>query len=185
MKIKCYISLIITVCLLLVAPSIFAEGGTTKDAEKALHIEVENALKLLMAEDSTFGDKLNETYAYVVFPSITKAGFILGGSGGSGEVYKKEKRIGRAKLAAGSIGAQIGGQVFIEVILFEDKNAFEMFTLNKMKLSAQVTAVAISEGAAMNAKFEDGVAVIILAKGGLMAEASVGGQKLTYIPEEN
>ena len=169
----------------MLSPFIFAEEGTTKDAEKALHVEVENALKLLKAEDSTFGNKLNEAYAYVVFPSITKAGFILGGSGGSGEVYKKENLIGRAKLAAGSIGAQIGGQVFIEVILFEDKNAFEMFTLNKMKLSAQVTAVAISEGAAMNAKFEKGVAVIIMAKGGLMAEASIGGQKLTYIPGED
>lgn len=179
-----YTASIIIACMIMLSPSIFAEkDASTKDAEKALHIEVGNALKLLKSKDSSLGSKLNEAFAYVVFPSIAKGGFIIAGSGGSGEVYKKEKRIGRAKLASGSIGAQIGGQVFIEVILFEDQNAFEMFTLNKMKLSAQVTAVAISEGAAMNAKFEEGVAVIIMVKGGLMAEASIGGQKLTYIPE--
>ena len=126
-------------------------------------------------------DKLfNNSYGYVIFPKIGKGAIIIGGSGGNGVVYEKGKTIGTAKMAQLSVGAQIGGESYREIIFFEDKEALDRFKENKVEFTGQISAVAAKSGASANAKYADGVAVFTQDLTGLMAEAAVGGQKFTY-----
>ena len=145
---------------------------------------MKEALKLLKRKDSTFEEALEKAYGYVIFPNVSKGGFIVGAAGGDGEVYAQKKLIGTATLSQGTIGAQIGGQTFIEVVLFEDEDALNVFKESRVEMSAQVTAVAAAEGTGDKAQYERGMFVIILPKKGLMAEASIGGQKLQFYPLE-
>jgi lipid-binding SYLF domain-containing protein len=152
-----------------------------KENEK-LSADVKDAMANFKSKDSSFEKAVKKAHGYVIFPRIAKGGFIFGGAGGAGEVYEQGKMVGRAKLSQGTFGAQIGGQVFSEIILFEDKRALDRFKESKFEMSAQVSAVAAAEGVAENAKYAGGVAVLTLPISGLMAEASIGGQKLDFIP---
>jgi lipid-binding SYLF domain-containing protein len=170
--------------LTFVALAMLVPAQADEAENEKLAKDVQVALSNLKAKDSSFEKTLKKVHGYVIFPRIAKGGFIVGGAGGAGEVYEDGKLIGRAKLSQGTIGAQIGGQVFTEVILFDTKAALDRFKQSRWEMNAQISAVAAAEGVADNAKFSDGVAVITLPVGGLMAEASVGGQKLEFIPLE-
>jgi len=132
--------------------------------------------------DSGLKDTFKKAAGYVVFPNVGKGGFILGGAHGNGHVYEKGKLVGYASLTQVTVGAQVGGQEFSEVIFFETKEALAKFKESQFAMSAQVSAVAAAEGASKNAKYVDGVMVFTKAKQGLMAEASVGGQKFKFEP---
>lgn len=126
----------------------------------------------------------SSSYAYVIFPNVGKGGVGIGGAAGSGAVYEQGKLIGGAKLKQVSVGAQIGGQAYREVIFFENEAAFERFKSNKLEFSAQLGAIAVKEGASANAAYNDGMMIFTQTKGGLMAEATVGGQKFSYEPKK-
>ena len=132
--------------------------------------------------DESMNNLFNKSYGYVIFPNIGKGAAVVGGAGGSGGVYEKGKRIGTAKMVQISAGAQIGAQAYREVIFFEDKAALDRFKENKVEFSGQVSAVAAKSGASANVKYREGVAVFTQELGGLMLEASLGGQKFTYKP---
>jgi lipid-binding SYLF domain-containing protein len=166
--------------LTLTAPA-GAQGGPS---DERLASDVQDALERFAEKDGSFNDTLKTLAGYVVFPEVSKGGFIVGGAGGRGEVYAGGKLIGHAKLSQGTVGAQVGGQKFAEVIFFKHKSAVKRFKKNRVELSAQATATAADKGAAAKAKYADGVAIFILPTAGLMAEASVGGQKLTFYPLE-
>jgi lipid-binding SYLF domain-containing protein len=119
---------------------------------------------------------------YAIFPNVGKGGLVVGGAHGDGLVYQRNTLIGKARLTAVTVGAQIGGQSFEEVIFFETKEALQKFKQSEFAMSAQIGAVAAAEGASKNAKYRDGVLVFTRAKEGLMAEASVGGQKFKFEP---
>lgn len=121
-----------------------------------------------------------QAYGYVIFPNVGKAGFGIGGAAGNGVVYERNKKIGMAKLSQLSIGFQAGGQAYREVIFFESKKELERFKESRFEFSAQASAVAVTEGASANVKYTDGVMVFTMQKGGLMYEASIGGQKFKY-----
>ena len=82
-----------------------------------------------------------------------------------------------------SIGFQWGGQAYSEFLFFEDAAALENFKRGNYELGAQASAVAITAGASADANFVGGVAIFTQAKGGLMYEASVGGQKFKVEPK--
>lgn len=142
-------------------------------------------------------------YGYAVFPTIGKGGFGIGGAYGKGRVYREEKVTGTASLVKVSVGFQWGGQAFSEIIFFEDKRAYEEFTGGNFEFDASASAVAITagveakagtEGATAGAsagpatgvqaktKYNKGMAVFLHAKGGLMYEAAIGGQKFKFTP---
>lgn len=122
----------------------------------------------------------DKAYGYVIFPNVGKGGFGVGAASGNGAVYEHKKCIGMAKLSQLSIGFQAGGQAYREVIFFESKKEMEQFKESRFEFSAQVSAVAVSEGASANVKYTDGVMVFTMQKGGLMYEASIGGQKFKF-----
>lgn len=117
---------------------------------------------------------------YAIFPNVGKAGFGIGGAAGNGVVYEHNTLVGMAKLSQLSIGFQAGGQAYREVIFFESKKDLERFKGSKFEFSAQASAVAVTAGASANVKYAEGVMVFTMQKGGLMYEASIGGQKFKF-----
>ena len=121
-----------------------------------------------------------EAYGYAVFPSVGKGAIGIGGARGKGLVYEQRKLVGKVTLTQVSVGFQLGGQAFREVIFFKDKIAFDDFTRGNFEFDAGVSAVALTAGASADLAYNKGVAVVTATKGGLMYEASVGGQKFDY-----
>ena len=146
-----------------------------KDSKEALNTMIKETPKLKVF--------YNKAYAYAVFPKVTKAGIGIGGAAGRGIVFRDHLVVGTSSLKQASIGLQLGGQQYSEVIFFEDKNAYDNFTNGNLKFGAQASAVAITVGASINAAYHNGVAVFTRAKGGLMYEASIGGQHFQFRPK--
>ena len=142
--------------------------------------ETEEAIKELYKSNPTIQQHFYDAYGFAVYPKITKGGLGVGGAGGKGLVFEDYKVIGGASLAQATLGLQAGGQQYMEVIFFEDKAALDRFKAGKVKFSGQDSAVAFKDGASADIDYQDGVAVFTKAKGGLMAEASLGGQKFKY-----
>ncbi len=151
-------------------------------AQDDLHQKVEEAIAAFRRADSTMTRLFTSDEAYAVFPSVGKGGLILGGAHGNGELFEHGAVTGRASLTQVTVGLQLGGQVYREVIFFADSASLASFKQGHLALSAQVSAVAAAEGRAANAKYREGVLVFTIAKGGLMLEASVGGQKFSFRP---
>ena len=144
------------------------------------------------------------SYGYAVFPTIGKGGIGIGGAHGSGRVYSGGAYLGDASMTQVTIGFQFGGQAYSQIVFFQDKRALEEFTSGSFEFGAQATAVAITAGASAQAStggagtsagsstshtkttgvYYKGMAVFTAAKGGLMYEASVGGQKFGYHPKK-
>ena len=149
-----------------------------------LQTDSEQAMEALQKADSSLKKLIDDSAGYVIFPGIGRGGFIIGGERGKGLVYQKGKVVGEAKVTEINIGAQVGGESYSELILFETAEALRDFKASNWEMSAKVNAVAAAEGAAKNAKYQQGVAVFTLSKGGLMVQATVGGQKFKFKPSE-
>jgi hypothetical protein len=148
------------------------------------------------------GKFFQKAYGYAVFPTIGKGGIGVGFAHGQGKVYAGGKHVGDTTMNQATIGAQLGGQAYSQIIFFENKGAFADFTSGNFEFGAQATAVAITAGASASAGttgtgagasgtssaaataggYHKGMAIFTVAKGGLMYEASVGGQKFSYKP---
>ena len=119
---------------------------------------------------------------YVVFPTIAKGAFVVGGAGGDGILFVGGQAAGKSSMGQASVGLQLGGQTYSEIIFFENASTLNEFKKGNFALAAQASAVALSAGAAAAANYENGVAIFTATKTGLMYEASVGGQKFGYQP---
>lgn len=164
----------------------FTPGCTTAPKSQAgrddLRTQADSAREFMMSEDASFKDFMAKAYGQAVFPSVGKGGVGLGGAYGRGIVYAQGKPIGYADLSQATIGFQLGGQSYKQIIAFENKAALDRFTQGNFAFSANASAVALTAGAGAAAKYTDGVAVFIHSNGGLMYEASIGGQKFSYQP---
>lgn len=149
-----------------------------------LHHDVLKAISTFKATDPAMQKFFDNSSGYAVFPGITKGAIGVGAAHGDGEVIQRGAVIGTTSVTQVTIGAQLGGQQYAEIIFFETKDALESFKGGHFTMAAQVSAVAAAEGASANARYSSGVAVFTVAKGGLMYEASVGGQKFTFHPKE-
>jgi lipid-binding SYLF domain-containing protein len=130
--------------------------------------------------DGLMQSLFDNSHGYVIFPNVGKGAIGVGGAAGNGIVYENGKATGSAKMKQVSVGFQFGGQAYREVIFFENQAALDRFKQNKFEFSAQASAVAATAGASANVKYREGVMVFTQEKGGLMYEASVGGQKFSY-----
>lgn len=146
--------------------------------------ESKEALNKMLQQTPKLKVFYNKAYAYAVFPRVTKAGVGIGGAAGRGIVFKNRRVVGSASLKQASIGLQLGGQQYSEVIFFENKKAYDHFRNGKLKFDAQASAVAITVGASIDVAYHNGVAVFTKAKGGLMYEASIGGQHFKFKPKK-
>ncbi|MCP4042399.1 MAG: hypothetical protein GY731_10670 [Gammaproteobacteria bacterium] len=154
----------------------------TEEAKKQNvdNTDVAEAIANFRNSDPSMKVFFDKAYGYAIFPSVGKGGIGIGGAYGSGEVYKRGKLIGTSSVSQVTIGFQLGGQVYSEIIFFKDKSTLDDFTGGNFEFGAQASAVAVTAGSSADADYSNGVAIFTLAKGGLMYEASVGGQKFSF-----
>jgi lipid-binding SYLF domain-containing protein len=143
----------------------------------------DKAALVMQTEDPSLGALLQKGYGYSLFPNVGKGGLVVGGAYGRGVVYERGQHIGYSDLSQGSVGLQVGGQSFSELLVFENKEALERFKAGRFGFAAGASAVVLKAGAATNATFVDGVAVVVQPIGGVMVEAAIGGQQFTYQPK--
>ena len=142
------------------------------------------------------------SYGYALFPTVGKAGLVIGGAHGDGKVYVGGRNVGTTTLTKLSVGFQAGAQAYSQIIFFQNKKAFDTFTTNEFEFAANASAVLITAGATAEAgttgasasasatkkdaatvgQYQNGVAVFNIVKGGAMYEASLAGQRYTYKP---
>jgi lipid-binding SYLF domain-containing protein len=127
--------------------------------------------------DEGIAELFDSAYGYAVLPAIGKGGIGIGGAGGKGTVFKGGEPVADVKMSQVTVGLQLGGQKYAEVIFFENEQAYTRFVEKDFEFAAQVSAVALASGASADAKFKDGMLVFTQALGGLMYEASIGGQR--------
>jgi lipid-binding SYLF domain-containing protein len=162
--------------LALLLPSSIDPASTTKPSDVAAVIQK------FKEKDPGMAKVFADAYGYAVFPTVGKGGMGLGAARGKGYVYQRGRLIGRSTLTQVTIGLQLGGQVYSEVVFFKDAAALNNFKQGKLKLDAQASAIALTARASADLGYRKGVAIVTMAKGGLMYEASVGGQKFSYKP---
>ena len=121
-----------------------------------------------------------EAAGFAVFPNIPKAGLGFGGARGNGEVFEDGKVIGSTTVTQLTFGFQLGGQAFSQIIFFQNKRDLDRFTDGNFEFGASASAALITEGANAAVDYTNGVAVMTFSKGGIMYEASIGGQKFTF-----
>ena len=174
------VKLIIAMAILAVAFVPSALNAQSQEKKDKIKEQSKEAKAAFLKTDPSMQRLFDDSYGYAIFPNVGKGGAVVGGAGGNGTVYEKGKVIGSANMVQATVGAQVGGQAYREIIFFENKAALDRFKDNKIEFSGQVSAVAAKAGASADAKYRDGVKVFTEEKSGLMAEASLGGQKFTF-----
>lgn len=164
-----------------------AKGSSGQDEasqakEPTLHEQVQATIKKLQSEDPGLKQLMKKAHGYAVFPSVAKAALVVGGAYGLGEVYEQGKVIGHATIGQLTIGVQVGGDTFDELIVFEDEEPFKRFKESRMKFAANASAVLVKAGAAASSNFEKGATVFVYAEGGMLLELAIGGQKFRFKP---
>jgi lipid-binding SYLF domain-containing protein len=182
--------MVLTLAAWAAAPGPAVWAGWDPNAEKAKEKEAMETVERFQKEDPDLKTFFDGAYGYAVFPTVGKAGMGMGGAYGTGVVFQRSllpkippRVIGSTSLTQLSMGFQLGAQAYSELIFFKDEKALEEFKKGNYELGAQASAVAVKKGASRNADYSSGVAIFTLAKGGLMAEASVGGQKFSFEPK--
>jgi lipid-binding SYLF domain-containing protein len=184
------LTVLMLICVLIVAPNYIQAGwnpfkkdkkekNQKKEATKEKD-KVAEAIGYFKEHDPTMVKFFDNAHGYAIFPTVGKGGMGIGGAYGKGKVFEEGKLVGTTSLKQITVGFQFGGQSYSEVIFFKTKEQLEDFKSGNFEFGAQASAVAVTSGVSRDAAYERGVAVFTLAKGGLMYEASVGGQKFTY-----
>ncbi len=155
--------------------SMVALAQNNKEKERIANAESTKAA--FIEENDKMSNFFSGAHGYAIYPSIGKGAIGIGGAHGNGVLFKGGAAQSSTSMSQVTIGFQWGGQAYMEVVFFEDARAYDNFVEGKLKLSAQASAVAVTAGASFDVKYNDGVAIFTLVKGGLMYEASVGGQK--------
>ena len=176
MKTVPVIWLMVMACVLNIMPAF----GQSESKNNKIIADSKTAKAEFLAADALMKGIFDSAYGYVIFPNLGKGGIGVGGAAGNGVVYEQNTIVGMAKLSQVSIGFQAGGQAYREIIFFESKNELERFKKSQLEFSAEVSAVAVTSGASAKAKYTKGVMVFTMQKGGLMYEASVGGQQFKF-----
>jgi lipid-binding SYLF domain-containing protein len=148
--------------------------------EKGLYQGALATVTAFQEKDPDMASFFEKAHAYVVFPTIGKGGVGIGGAYGKGVLFQGGQAVGEASLSQVTIGFQWGGQAYSEIIFFETEADTDRFRRSNFEVAAQASAVAATLGASRDVSYEGGVAIFTMAKGGLMYEATVGGQKFKF-----
>lgn len=186
------------------SPAIYADDEFTQSEPKMTQNidDAEYDVTLAAFKNSKAGNFFEHAYGYAIFPTIGKVGFVIGGAYGQGRVYEKGRYTGMTEMTQATIGWQFGGQAYSQIIFFQDQRSYDEFTSGNFEFGANASAVVITAGVAAQAstkgtsatanagnkyvkaegQYYKGTAVFNIAKGGLMYEAVLSGQKFTFYP---
>jgi len=179
---KAILNLVLFLALVLGTATAF--GGWNPDEAEEYDQKAQEVIATFKEKDPSIEKFFEKASGYVVIPTVGKAGFGIGGARGKGVLYENGAVTAVVTLSQLSFGFQWGGQAYSEFIFFEDAATLENFKRGNYELGAQASAVAITAGASADAEFNGGMAIFTQAKGGLMYEASIGGQKFKVEAKE-
>jgi lipid-binding SYLF domain-containing protein len=175
------------ICAVMMATMAFTGCATAPrtEADRARLVDnAQAAISEFKQQDPSMAELFDNAHGYAVFPNVGRGGAGVGGAYGRGVVYEQGRLIGYCDLSQGDIGFQLGGQAYRQVIFFQDERALNRFTAGQLAFAAQASAVAATAGASADADFSDGVMVFTQTRGGLMYEATIGGQNFSFEPVE-
>ena len=158
-----------------------ATAPKTQEQRNALLAEAELAVEAFKQQDATLKTFFEDAAGWAVLPTVGKGGAGIGGAYGKGVVFAGGEFLGYCDMTQASFGFQFGGQAYSQIVFFKSEDALSRFTAGNFEFSAQVSAVAATAGIAASTDYVNGMAVFTLAKGGLMYEATVAGQKFDYV----
>jgi len=144
--------------------------------------DVPPVIAKVKAKDPGMDKIFSDAVGYAVYPTVGKGGLGIGGAHGKGWVYEGGALIGKSTLNQVTVGFQLGGQAYSEIVFFQTTQALANFKEGHLKLDAQASAIAVTARASADLAYRNGVAIVTMAKGGLMYEASVGGQHFSFKP---
>jgi lipid-binding SYLF domain-containing protein len=177
--IRTYLSILATTMLLAILPACATAPATT-EGKTDMRADSDAAVAKAENLDPTLTKVLSDAAGYAVFPTVGKGAAGIGGAYGKGVLYVGGTPVGYCDLSQATIGLQLGGQGYTEMIAFQTPDAVNNFKAGNFAFDAQATAVALKSGAGADATYQNGVAVFTMDEAGLMYEASIGGQKFTY-----
>ena len=169
--------------LIIISGLVLSITSAAQDNDVTPELEIEKAnitKKEFLEKDPGLSKFFDESYGYAVLPAVGKGGLIVGGALGKGVVYKGDNPVGMTEMTQVTVGAQIGGKSYSEIIFLKSEAEYNVFVTGRYEVAAQISAVAITEGVSKELDYSDGVIIVTMDKGGLMAEVSVGGQKFKY-----
>lgn len=173
--------------ILIIIISLLAGCGISEPKpaqQESLKDDVAIAIAAFKEKDPGIKRFFSSSYGYAVLPKIFKGAVLVGGAYGKGEVFEQGKMIGYCNVTQGSLGASLGGEYYREIIFFKDKQDLDLLTSGaEYTFAAQMSALAIHSGVASKADYKAGMIVFITTDTGLMVDASLGGQKLRYLPK--
>jgi lipid-binding SYLF domain-containing protein len=156
-----------------------ASSPKTATQKASLHEDAQQTVAKMTARDPGLQTLLDQSAGYLVFPEVKQGGFVVGGAGGKGVLFEKGRPVGFAELSQASVGAQIGGQKYSEIVVIRDQFALDRVRASNIDLGAQASAVIVKAGAAATTRFNDsGLAVFVQPTAGAMVNASVTGQRV-------
>ncbi len=168
--------------LIMLLASACATAPDSDRKRQDLRAKADQTLQKARYTDATLAPLLDSAIGYAVYPTVGKGAVGVGGAYGRGILYEHGVATGYTDLSQATIGFQLGGQKYTEILIFNAQRALDRFKFGQLTFSSQATAVALKSGAGANAKFKDGVAVFTMSEEGLMFEASIGGQSFSYQP---
>lgn len=172
------VSGLLAVCLVVGVAGTAMAGWDPANEQRAI-----DTIAAFKKADPGIDTFFKEAHGYAVFPEITKGAIGIGGAAGDGTVFERGAAIGSTSVSQVTIGLQLGGQTYSEVIFFKDRAALDNFKRGDYEVAAGASAIALKDGVSKTAEYSNGVAIFTMGTGGLMFEASVGGQKFSYEPK--
>lgn len=148
--------------------------------EQSLIDNSHKAIAAFKEKDPTLQVFFDEAAGYAVYPTVGKGAIVIGGAHGDGLVFENDEIIAKSSITQVTVGLALGGQAFSEIVFFETADDLAHLKKGNVEFAAQASAIAVDARAAADADYTDGVAVFTMGKGGLMFEAAIGGQKLSY-----
>lgn len=161
---------------------IFMVGSAIAGSDPANEQRARDTIEAFKTTDPSIHTFFGTADGYAVFPEIAKGAVVVGGAAGDGTVFERGTAIGSSSMTQLTVGLQLGGQTYSEVIFFKNRAALDKFEGGDYEIAAGASATALKEGASKTADYNNGITIFTMGMGGLMFEASIGGQKFTFKP---
>lgn len=169
-----------TLALLAILLTGCATAPQTRAERENLRNRAETTIQEMTTRNPAIADAIRNAPAYAVFPSVGKGGVLVGGAYGKGILYEGGRASGYVSLQQASLGAQLGGQSFAELLLLRTPGEIADVKSGRYSVGADASAVILTAGAAGSTTFDPNTTVFVMPRGGLMVDISISGQQLKY-----
>lgn len=171
-------------CLTLILGFFFTSSAHAATA-KEIDVSVDVALERFNTEVKGAKEFLKIAKGVLVFPSVYKAGFVIGGEYGEGALRISGKTVDYYNTIAGSWGLQIGGQKKTVILVFMQEEALKKFRAAsgwKAGVDGSVALITVGAGEAIDTtNIKDPIVGFVFGQKGLMANLTLEGSKYTKL----